>query len=83
MHLIRLILSNKKKERKKNMPTEKHFYRVTYCRGLGTPTVFEATCPQEARKMALAEYRRNVTMLDEKPMDMVVTNNVEDLGPVE
>lgn len=64
------------------MPTEKHFYRVKYCRGLGEPKVFEATCPQEARKMALAEYRRNVTMLDEKPMDMVVTNIIEDLGPV-
>lgn len=65
------------------MPKTKHQYKVSYCQGLGVPAVFEADSPQEARKMALAEYRRNCTMVDEKPIEMVVAENVEDLGPVE
>ena len=61
---------------------EKHLFKVTYCMGLGTPLIFEAFDLQEARKLALAEYRRNCTMVDEKPMSMVVRPEVEDLGPV-
>lgn len=60
----------------------KHQYRVSYQRGLGEPLIVEAEDASMARKMALAEYRRKVTMVDFTPMDSIVKKEVEDLGPI-
>jgi len=62
------------------MESEKNLYRVHYRKGLGDPKTFEASSPLEARKLALAEYRRNCTMVDMKPLDAVVMQDVEILA---
>lgn len=47
-------------------------YRVHYREGLGQPVVVYATSIDEAKKLALAEYRRNCTQVDFFPLDFVV-----------
>ena len=62
------------------MESEKNLFRVKYRKGLGDQIEVEASSVLEARKLALAEYRRNCTMVDMKPLDAVVSEDVEILA---
>lgn len=59
---------------------QKHTYKVSFRKGFGSPMTFEAASPLDARKMALVEYRKNRTFVDEWPLDFVVSKDVEEIA---
>ena len=52
---------------------------ATFRRGLGKPTIVYGESEDEAKRNALAYYRKNMTMVDMKPIDSVV-ERVEIIG---
>jgi len=54
-------------------------WKAYYKHGLMNPTIVYGETEREAKQRALAEYRRNSTMMDDFPINMVVAC-VEYLG---